>query len=197
MNLLKSILKSILSLIFLFPFFCLACIYSAINAMQMDHQFELFKLTEIWKREFRSISVFEVGYPCVQHLWQWKSVSIWFDLFFSDWLLVQQDCPMPIAYIAQDLYLFHKKKGAGLTKFESWTKFSSVKIHIFTQLGCFFIFNQQPVFCLTISKRQWNPSAHFKIDFSHEPGKHQKAWCAAIALADILNCLDGNQLSGS
>ena len=32
---------------------------------------------------------------CSTPMTLWKSVSIWFDLFFSDWLLVQQDCPMP------------------------------------------------------------------------------------------------------
>ena len=89
---------------------------------------------------------------CSTPMTLWKSFSIWFDLFFSDWLLVQQDCPMPIAHIAQELYLFHKKGGCRLDKICKLNKIFKCQNSYTHPIRVFFYF--QPATCLLSHNQQ-------------------------------------------
>ena len=155
MNLLKSILKSILTLIFLFPFVAKhAYILPSMQCIWTTSLNYLNWLKRIWKRCIRSIKVFEVEYPCVQHLWHCESPSP-FDLTCSSLIGCLSNRIATCPHCPGSLSL-PQKEGSRLDKICKLNKIFKCQNSHFHPI--FFIFNQQPVFCLAISKRQLNPS---------------------------------------
>ena len=181
MNILKSILKSILSLIFLFPFVAKhAYILPSMQCIWTTSLNYLNWLKRIWKRGIRSIKVFVVGYSCVQHLWHCESPSP-FDLTCSSLIGCLSNRIAPCPHCPGTLSLPQKRRVPAWQNLQVEQNIQVSKfIHSLNQNASLFstIFNLS--FVSQSAKRNWIHRSHLKIDFSREPGKHQQAWCAAI-----------------